>query len=305
METVNTVAILSPGDMGSNVGRSLRENGIEVITCLAERSRRTRELSETAGIINVPDFEKMIDRADLVLSILVPECAVDVSRQVARMIEKLGKPLPFVDCNPVAPDVAREMSEIIETSGGKYIDCGIIGSPPGKGEPPRFYASGSHEAIMGQLDGRGISVPLMGGEVGRASAIKMCYASLSKGTAALSASALISAMNLGIYDEFIAEMDFSQQDVLKNMQGINGLGAKAFRWIDEMEQISATFGSTGATPYMHKGAADIFRLVASSPIGCERPETIDESRTLRETVGLLAESSGEDGIYSLSNPSAT
>ena len=290
METVKTVAILSPGDMGSNVGRALRENGLEVITCLTERSARTKELSDVAGIIDVPDFAEMIDRADIVLSVLVPERAVDVAHQVAAVIGDSGKSLPFADCNPVAPAVAVEMRDIIESAGGRYIDGGIIGSPPGRGEPPRFYASGPHEAIMGQLDGRGISVPLMGGEVGRASAIKMCYASLSKGAAALNASALISAMNLGIYDEFIAEMESSQQAVLKNMQGVNGLGAKAFRWIDEMEQISATFGAAGATPHMHKGAADIFRLVTSSPIGDERPETIDASRTLRETVRLLADS---------------
>ncbi len=292
MDVVNTVAILSPGDMGSNVGRALGENGLEVITCLAERSERTRELSEIAGITDVPDFGEMIDRSDLVLSVLVPERAVDVARQVASVIQKSGKPLPFADCNPVAPAVAMQMAAIIEQAGGKYIDGGIIGSPPGRGEPPRFYASGPHEAIMGQLDGRGISVPLMGGEVGRASAIKMCYASLSKGAAALNASALISAMNLGIYDEFIAEMESSQQGVLSNMQGVKSLGAKAFRWIDEMEQISATFGSAGATPHMHKGAADIFRLVESSPIGDERPETVDASRSLRETVELLAGSSG-------------
>ena len=287
METVKTVAILSPGDMGSNVGRALRENGLEVITCLTDRSQRTRELAESAGIVDVPDFAQMIDRADIVLSVLVPERAVDVARQVATVIEQSGKPLPFADCNPVAPAVAIEMAKIIDGAGGKYIDGGIIGSPPGRGAPPRFYASGPHESTLGQLDGRGISVPLMGGEVGRASAIKMCYASLSKGTAALNASALISAMNLGIYDEFINEMESSQQGVLKNMQGVKGLGAKAFRWIDEMEQISATFGAAGATPHMHKGAADIFRLVTSSPIGDERPETIDTSRTLRETVELL------------------
>ena len=289
METVKTVAILSPGDMGSNVGRALRENGLEVITCLTERSARTRELSEIAGIVDVPDFAEMLDRADIVLSVLVPERAVDVARQVAAVIAETGKPLPFADCNPVAPAVAREMADIIDSAGGRYIDGGIIGSPPGRGGPPRFYASGPHEAIMGQLDGRGISVPLMGGEVGRASAIKMCYASLSKGAAALNASALISAMNLGIYDEFIAEMESSQQGVLSNMQGVKSLGAKAFRWIDEMEQISATFGAAGATPYMHKGAADIFKLVNSSPIGHERPETVDTSRSLQETVELLVE----------------
>ena len=79
METVKTVAILSPGDMGSNVGRALRENGLEVITCLTERSARTRELSDIAGIVDVPDFAEMIDRADIVLSVLVPERAVDCS----------------------------------------------------------------------------------------------------------------------------------------------------------------------------------------------------------------------------------
>lgn len=289
METVKTVAILSPGDMGSNVGRALRENGLEVITCLTERSARTRELSDIANIVDVPDFSEMVDRADIVLSVLVPERSVDVARQVAAVITETGKPLPFADCNPVAPAVALQMAATIENAGGKYIDGGIIGGPPGRGEPPRFYASGPHEAIMGQLDGRGISVPLMGGEVGRASAIKMCYASLSKGAAALNASALISAMNLGIYDEFIAEMESSQQGVLRNMQGVNSLGAKAFRWIDEMEQISETFGSAGATPYLHKGAADVFRHVTASPIGHERPETVDTSRTLRETVELLVE----------------
>lgn len=291
MQTVNTVAILSPGDMGSNVGRALRENGLNVITCLTNRSSRTKELSEIAGITDVPNFADMVDQADIVLSVLVPERAVEVAQQVADVIRGSGKPLPFADCNPVAPAVALQMAEIIDSAGGKYIDGGIIGSPPGRGEPPRFYASGPHEAIMGQLDGRGISVPLMGGEVGRASAIKMCYASLSKGAAALNASALISAMNLGIYDEFIAEMESSQQGVLNSMQGVKSLGAKAFRWIDEMEQISATFGSAGATPHMHKGAADIFRLVNDSPIGHERPETIDTSRSLRETVELLTKTS--------------
>ena len=100
--------------------------------------------------------------------------------------------------------------------------------------------------------------------------------------------ALVAAWNLGIFDEFISEMESSQQAVLSNMQGVNGLGAKAFRWVEEMEQISATFGAAGATPHMHKGAADTYKMIEQSPIGHERPETIDKSRPLRETVRLLA-----------------
>ena len=133
MDTVKTVALLSPGDMGSNVGRALRENGLIVITCLTVRSQRTRELSEIAGIIDVPDFAEMIDRADIVLSVLIPERAVDVARQVAGIIEKSGKSLPFADCNPVAPAVAQQMADIVDGAGGRYIDGGIIGGPAGQG----------------------------------------------------------------------------------------------------------------------------------------------------------------------------
>ncbi len=293
MNSIETVGLLSPGDMGSNVGRALQEDGLEVITSLDGRSERTKELARIAGIGDVGSLEELVERSDILLSILVPEAAVGVARDVADIISASGKPLPFADCNPVAPATAYEMAEIIESSGGKYIDAGIIGSPPGRGEPPRFYASGPHEDILAQLDGRGISVPTMGGDVGRASAIKMCYASLSKGTASLHASALIAAENLEIIDDFLSELEFSQQGVLNGMQGVNGLGAKAFRWIEEMEQISATFGAAGATPLMHKGAADTFRLVADSPIGHERPETIDRDRALRDTVALLAESADQ------------
>lgn len=294
MTTIETVAILSPGDMGSNVGRALREDGLNVITCLSQRSERTKELTRIAGIADVPSMEETVEKADIVLSILVPEKAVEVAQETADIISSSGKPLPFADCNPVSPSTARQMAQIIDDAGGRYIDAGIIGSPPGRGEPPRFYASGPHEDILAQLDGRGIAVPTMGGEAGRASAIKMCYASLSKGTASLHASALIAAENLGIYDEFISELEFSQQRVLDGMKGVNGLGAKAFRWIEEMEQIAATFGAAGATPLMHKGAADTFRLIASSPIGDERPETIDKSRTLYDTVRLLSEAENRE-----------
>ena len=286
---INTVAILSPGDMGSNVGRALREDGLEVITCLDGRSDRTRELAEVAGIVDVSPLDEMLAASDIVLSILVPERAVDVARDVAGWIRTSGKPLAFADCNPVSPKTAMLMADIVDGAGGRYIDAGIIGSPPGRGEPPRFYASGPNEQLLAQLDGRGISVPTMGGENGRASAIKMCYASLSKGAMSLYTNALVTAWNLGIFDEFIAEMSSSQEAVLRGMQGVNGLGAKAFRWIEEMEQISATFDAAGGTPHMHQGAADTYRMISESDIGHERPETIDKSRTLRETVRLLAE----------------
>ena len=130
--------------------------------------------------------------------------------------------------------------------------------------------------------------PLLGGEVGRASAMKMCYASLTKGVAGLQTAALIATQRLGLSSELEAEMSSSQANVLAQMQSVIGLPGKAFRWVGEMEEIAATFESVGVTGGFHHGAAEIFRIVAASPLGDERPETVDRNRTLWETVEVFA-----------------
>ena len=52
--TLQRVGILSPGDMGHTVGYRLVEHGLPVLTCLAGRSQRTRDLAQEAGIEDVP-----------------------------------------------------------------------------------------------------------------------------------------------------------------------------------------------------------------------------------------------------------
>ena len=286
---LRTIAILSPGNMGAAVGRVLRENGYDVVTNLDGRSDRTRALAAEAGFRAVSGMNGIVEEADLVMSILVPAEAISVAREAAAAMNRTGARPAFADCNAVSPDTARELGEIIEAAGGRYIDAGIIGGPPGSGSPPRFYASGPHEAVLGELDGKGILVPLLGGEVGRASGIKMCYASMTKGVSALHTAALVAAYRLGLSGELEEELSSSRAKALAEMQSLIGLPGKAFRWVGEMEEIAATFESVGVTGHFHHGAAEIFRMVADSPLGDERPETIDPDRTLRETVEVFAE----------------
>lgn len=285
---VETVGILSPGDMGSAVGAALKSNGLRVVTALDGRSERTRELAEKGNIENVGTVSDVVRESDLILSILVPSQAEALVAEVAEAISKTGNTVAFADCNAVSPETGKRMAKVIDDAGGRFIDAGIIGGPPRGGTPPRFYASGPHEAVLGELDGKGITVPLMGGEVGRASTIKMCYAAITKGTAALYAATLTAAESLGTYEELIAEMESSQPETLKRMQGVSTLSDRAFRWIGEMYEIASTFEAAGVTPKLHQGSADMFQMVADSPIGHERPETVDRSRSLHDTVKIFA-----------------
>ena len=287
---VQQIAILSPGEMGHSVGRCLLAGGFDVATCLTGRSERTRTLTAAAGIRDEPDLDELVRDTDLILAILVPDQARALAGQVAEAMERTGSSPAYADCNAISPDSARQIDRVVTAAGGRFIDAGIIGGPPGADEKTRFYASGPHEAILSQLDGHGILVRPLGGEVGRASGIKMCYASVTKGTSALHAAALTAAEVMGLSEELLAEFAESQGQRLKAMGGVNSLSAKAFRWIGEMREIAATYERAGVSPGFHEGAEHIFRLIAESPIGHERPETVDRNRTLEETVAIFAES---------------
>ncbi len=280
--------------MGHGVGKVLAERGYTVITCLAGRSQRTRELAAAAGFGDVPSLEDVVREADLIMSILVPSQAAALATEVAQAMRATGTSRPFADCNAVSPRSASAIAAIIGGAGGDYIDAGIIGSSPARGAVPRIYTSGPGAGLMDELDGAGVAVRNLGPSIGRASAIKMCYASMTKGTNALRVAMLAAADSLGLYDELVEELGQSQGGTLSQMEsGIPGLPANSGRWIGEMEEIAGTFEQAGVTPRFHQGAAEMFRLLAATPFADESPETIDSGRTLQETIraitGLLRE----------------
>ena len=276
--------------MGHGVGKALVGRGFDVITCLAGRSQRTRDLAESVGFRDVPSLEDMVVRADLIMSILVPAQAVRVAKEVADAMRTTGTPRPFADCNAVSPRSASAMASIIGAAGGDYIDAGIIGGSPARGAVPRLYTSGPRASLMDELDGKDILVRDLGPRVDSASGLKMCYAAMTKGTNALRVAMLTAAETLGLYDELIAELAESQEAALAAMEsGIPGLPANAGRWIGEMEEIAETFETAGVTPGFHRGAAEVFRLLDSTPFATESPETIDHTRTLKETIQATAE----------------
>ena len=273
--------------MGSGVGGVLKKNGFRVITALDGRSEDSRRRAREQGIEDVGSLDDLVTASDLILSILVPSEAVSFSQEVAASIMRTGSEVAVADCNAVSPGTALRVNEIVTAAGGKFIDAGIIGGSPRTGAVPRFYASGEYASILAELDGKGISVPVLNGPVGHASGLKMCYAAITKGTAALYASTLMTAKSLDLYGELIHELEGSQAKTLAAMQGVKSISARAFRWIGEMEEIAATFEQAGATPKIHLGAAETFQQIADSSIGHERVGSVDQGRSLEETIAAL------------------
>ena len=286
---LSTVGILSPGDMGHTVGNVLRENGLRVITCLTGRSQRTQQLAEKAGIVNVPTYSQFVTEADLILSIMVPAQAMSAASAVAETLQQVDTTLTYTDCNAIAPQTVRKLGDIITSAGGTFVDASIIGPPPRTPGATRFYASGPDLDLFSELNNYGLDVRALGTEIGLASAIKMCYASLTKGLTALCTELLTAASVLGVSEALTAEFQLSQSALFERMErGLPSMPPKARRWIGEMEEISATFAHVGLTPNILTGAADMYRFIGDTHLADLPPEARDEFPTLAELIEILA-----------------
>ena len=283
--TVKTIAILMPGDMGHAVGRVLREHGYDAICALKGRGEATHKLAGQAGLRDVGGIADAVAAADLILSILPPAAALDQATAVAAVMADCGRTPVYVDCNAISPDTVKQVGAVITGAGAPFIDAGIIGMAPGKGSGPRFYVSGPDTAPMLALDGKGFQVLGMGDGIGEASALKMVYAGLTKGTWTLQTAVLLAAQRLGVIDPLLEEFSHSQKGPLDAMRArVPFLPADSARWVGEMEEIAATFASAGVSSGFHDGAAEIFRLLAQTPYAEETRATLDTSRTLEEAL---------------------
>ena len=149
-------------------------------------------------------------------------------------------------------------------------------------------------AAMQALDGQGIEVRALGPGPGRASALKMCYAGLTKGTFTLHTAVLLAAHRLGLESELRSELEYSQAKVLERMTAIvPWLAADAGRWIGEMEEIAETFAGVGLTPDFHRAAAQVFALRDATPLAAETRESRAAERRLEDAIAIYAKALDE------------
>ncbi len=273
MELNNSIGITSPGDMGQGVAMCIKALGFDVCMASDGRSPRTRGLGEKAGLTDCHSLEKLVQTCDMVLSVLDPGAAVTNARAVAAACKATGRKIVFVDCNAVAPQTMNEINDIMTAVGCTVVDAGIIGPPPRNSAKQRFYVSGPNANLMNRINCPQINVRVAGEKIGDASAVKMCYAALTKGSIALGTELLIAARKLGVDQTLEAEFKGSQAELHESVLTRSaGMAFKAYRWVPEMNEIAKTFEGVGMTPRILQGAADLYAQIATTPQGKESPE---------------------------------
>jgi 3-hydroxyisobutyrate dehydrogenase-like beta-hydroxyacid dehydrogenase len=251
---MTTIGLLHPGEMGAALGARLRERGHRVAWAGDGRSAGTRSRAEAAGLRDAGPLGALLDRCAVVVSVCPPHAALDVARAVA------GYGGVFVDANAVSPATATEIGRVVEDGGARFVDGGIVGPPPERAGTTRLYLSGTAAPEVAALfDGTPVEAPVLGGEPGLASALKMAYAAWTKGTAAMLLAIGATAREAGVEDALLAEWKRSQPDVPGRLAAAGGAAErKGWRWVGEMEEIAATLAAAGQPDGFHRAAAEVF-----------------------------------------------
>jgi 3-hydroxyisobutyrate dehydrogenase-like beta-hydroxyacid dehydrogenase len=252
-----TVGLLHPGEMGAAVGRCLATAGHRVLWVSDGRSADSVARAEAAGLTAASGgLAGLIREADVIVSVCPPHAALEVARQVA------GFGGVYADANAVSPATAREVARIVEAGGASYVDGGIIGTPPVASGFIRLYLSGARAAEVQRLFAGGeVDARVIGGDASvAASALKMAYASWTKGSAALLLTARALARASGVEEDLLAEWSISQPGLTaRSARAAGSAAAKGWRWVAEMEEIAAAMAAAGLPDGFHRAAAEVYR----------------------------------------------
>ena len=241
------------------------------------------------------------------MSIVPPRDALDIAKRIRNATldpayndRKRTSHLYFFDLNAISPARAREIADLFQdTDQGPQVvmtDGGIIGGPPklkrdGTWSRPSIPLSGDIGLNADFIPLSGIlNTRFIHRDVGAASGLKMCFASLSKGFTALAIGSYTTAENLGVLERLKEELDAHSPGMRTRAEGgLVSMPPKAYRWVDEMREIAATFevdgGFEGAeSPF--RAIAEIYELVAN---GTELGKEITGSRQQGKTADDVAQ----------------
>jgi len=282
-----TVAIVSPGHMGSGLGWALRQGGARVVSTVDGRSARTVRLAAEFELL--PSLRDVVAVADVVLVVTPPGASVAAARSIRAAALAVGAHPLVADLNAVSPATMASIVDILAPL--DVVDGSISGPPPTVRPGAALYFSGPRADELVALPWGSLARPIrLGNNVGAASAVKMSTASVYKGLNGLIAQAIRSADFYGVLDEVLADLARSGLET----DGVALAATKADRYVPEMREIAKSQADAGLSAALFEAYASIFAEIAGSALAAADPETVDAQMPASEVVaGLASRISGD------------
>jgi len=295
--------------------------------------QRAEDRIKSAHVTNLPTDEELVAVTDIILSIVPPRDAVANARRIVQActstsVTERGQRAPsvtYIDLNAISPRSAKTIESLISSEASSstmrkrsssfpfksepdiqpipmnFLDGGIIGGPPSR-QPdktwkrPSIVISGSRKNALDDEISSILNLKHISDHIGPASALKACFASLTKGFTALSILSFTTASACGVLPELQAHLEEFNPMGAAAAKGITNMPPKAYRWVDEMTQIGETFADQGGFANgrggqkVFDGVSEIYKFVAEgTELGAEKTESRKRGRTVEDVAKCMRE----------------
>lgn len=278
MKTSVTVGLLGFGEVGQVLADDL--SAVSGVLLRAYDTQFGRDSLPHRAVQARPQIEPAGSASDLPRGCDVIISAVTAAEDVAatRMIsDGLAAGTYVLDLNSVAPGTRRTCAAIVDEAGGRYVEAAVMAPiAHSRSRSPILFGGPHAAAFRAQARALGFSdVRVFSGEIGPASATKMCRSVVVKGIEALVTESLLAARHYAV-DEAVLE---SLGDLMagRNWRAyahylIGRSIEHGARRAEEMHQVAATVSAAGIEPLMSAACATRQEWAARFPLALEQRE---------------------------------
>ena len=205
------MALIGFGEAGGGFARAAGWKTARGWDVLAAR----RAAMAVQGVLAGASPADALADAQCVLSLVTADAALNAARDYAPLMPPRAL---WLDMNSIAPATKRAAAEAVLAAGGRYVDVAVMApvdnSANGALAVPLLLAGPDADEAQELLAALGFNnIRIVGDEVGRASAIKLCRSVMVKGLEALTAEMVLAAAEAGVVDEVLDSLDASEKSI--------------------------------------------------------------------------------------------
>ena len=263
------IAVIGYGEVGRIFGAALAQAGAQVTAFDiqlpdAAWAQAARARADRDGIRIARTTRDAAAGAGLVISAVTAAAASTAAEQIAQACDQGAFVL---DVNSASPSTKRTCSELVERTGGRYVEAAVMSSVPPHGIRVPMLLGGPHAATLHPaLTGLGFAATVGSASYGVVSAVKLCRSVVIKGMEALAIESLLAARRYGVEREVLASL-------VETFPGLDWERQATWFWTrvvqhgrrraEEMREAAVTVADGGIAPRMAGATADVQAWIAA------------------------------------------
>jgi 3-hydroxyisobutyrate dehydrogenase-like beta-hydroxyacid dehydrogenase len=261
------IALIGYGEVGRILAEDLRARGVAVsaydLKLDSAHGQPLREHAAAHGVVLGAAHAQAVHGADLVVSAVTASQAVAVAEACAPAL-KPG--VFFLDFNSASPGAKCRAAQIVDASGGRYVEGAVMTSvPPYRIQVPLLLGGPHAEALRPRLVDLGFAPKVASATLGVASATKMCRSVMIKGLEAMVIESFSTARHYGVEEAVIASLHETFPGIDWERQGVyffQRVIEHGRRRAEEMREAAQTVREAGLEPFSAAGTAERQAVVA-------------------------------------------